>query len=224
MSLPTTLGGRMHRDDVLAELTAERLDLCRYLEQLEGADWQVPSLCAGWTVHDVLAHLVVNTEETVLGLVKGLIRARGSFDRMTDQQAHQRAAMCSPEELVTQLRDAAASPRRPLGSQPIDPLCDVLIHGQDIARPIDRPRPMAAPSERCRPCSTQRRAASTERGSDFGGIRLTATDADWTLGDGSLQVHGPVSDLLLVATGRPAGLQNLTGDGLPTVTERLAGG
>ena len=58
----------------------------------------------------------------------------------------------------------------------------------------------------------------------FRGIRLTATDADWTLGDGSLQVHGPVSDLLLVATGRPAGLQNLTGDGLPTVTERLAGG
>ena len=213
----------MHRDDVLAELTAERLDLCSYLEQLGSADWQVPSLCAGWTVHDVLAHLVVNTEETVSGLVKGLIRARGSFDRMTDQQAHRaRGRMLAGGAHHPAPRRCGVTPAT-LGSQPIDPLCDVLIHGQDIARPIDRPRPMAA--HRAVP-ALQHAATSRFYGARkrFRGIRLTATDADWTLGDGSLQVHGPVSDLLLVATGRAAGLQNLTGDGLATVTERLAGG
>ena len=216
-------GESMHRDDVLAELTAERLDLCSYLEQLGSADWEVSSLCAGWTVHDVLAHLVANTEETVLGLFKGLIRAHGSFDRMVDRQAHERAAACSPEVLITQLRDAAASPRRPLGSQPIDPLCDVLIHGQDIARPIGRPRAMAP--HRAVP-ALQHAATSRFYGARkrFRGIRLTATDAEWTLGGGSVQVQGPVSDLLLVATGRAAGLERLSGDGLAVVTERLAEG
>ncbi len=53
------------------------------------------------------------------------------------------------------------------------------------------------------------------------GLRLTAVDTTWTVGDGA-DVRGPIAAMLLLLTGRPAALPQLTGDGLPTVTASLS--
>ena len=210
----------MDRDQILQELTAERADLCDFLEQLDPHDWSTPSLCAGWTVHDVVAHLTLNTEVTTLGFMLGLIRARGNFDRMSLQRAHNEAATSSPTSLIARLRQHAGSPQRAPGSAHIDPLLDVLIHGQDIARAVNRPRPI--PNHRALP-ALEHAIASRFYGAPkrFRGMRLVATDAHWSHGDGPHEIRGTAAELLLVATGRTAGLANLTGNGVPTVSERL---
>ncbi|RLK58730.1 maleylpyruvate isomerase family mycothiol-dependent enzyme [Actinokineospora cianjurensis] len=201
---------------VLSWTAAERLSLADLLDDLSDAEWRAPSLCAGWTVHDLAAHLTLSTRTTLPLFLGGIIRARGDFDRMEADTARARAARFTPAELVAQLRETAHSPRRAPLSALHDPLVDALVHGQDIARPLDRARPMAGP---------QTEAALTHvLASPFYGVRrrlngatLTATDRDWTsatTADHPARIHGPIADLLLVATGRPAGLPALSGPGL----------
>lgn len=206
--------------EVLGQIEAERLDLCDFLDGLGPDDWSVPSLCPGWTVRDVVAHLTVPGGSVLAGL-RAFVGARGNWERMVADQARARAAAFPPEVLIVQLRAAAASPHRPLGSKPLDPLVDALVHGQDIARPLGRRRPM--PVERAVP-ALGHVVASPWYGARkrLRGVCLVATDAGWSSGDGGdPEVRGPAGDLLLVATGRSAGLASLTGRGVALLAGRL---
>lgn len=202
------------------DVEAERLALADLLDTLDDREWQVQSLCAGWTVHEVVAHLTLADREFATTMLR-LARTRGDFDRVTNEMARERALRYSPAELVAQLRETAGRPRRFPMSGALDPLTDILVHGQDITRPLGRDRPM--PTELVVPVlhhvwnsfflGTRKR---------FSGLRLSASDADWSAGDGPLEVRGPVSELLLVATGRRAGLAGLAGDGCAEAAARLA--
>ena len=97
----------MEKDQVLAELTAERLDLCDYLEQLDDDAWTTTSLCAGWTVHDVVAHLVLNTEQTTLEFIKGLIRRHAATSTAC------RSSRPRPVRRSPHLRNSCASSASP---------------------------------------------------------------------------------------------------------------
>src|SRR3712207_7101823 len=134
MSTPTALS----RAEVDAAVAAERHRVADLVADLTADEWATPSLCAAWTVRDVVAHLTVTPRLAVPRLVRAGVRARGSFDRMEVDLAAQRAAAYSAYELVTQLRESARSTRRFPGSTPRDPLMDLVIHGQDIARPLGR--------------------------------------------------------------------------------------
>ncbi|SFO86621.1 TIGR03083 family protein [Amycolatopsis arida] len=199
-------------DMFLAWTKAERLDLADFLDDLGTAEWDVPSLCAGWTVRDVAAHLALSTSDTLLGTITGMIRARGDWNRMNATAARDWARRCSPAELVAQLREIAGSARRSPGAGPLDPLVDLLVHGQDMARPLGRtwamdPRRAAAALDHV--LSSRFYGARRQ----FRGLRLVATDTDWSAGASPDEVRGPVADLLLVATGRAAGLAALSGPG-----------
>lgn len=64
--------------------------------------------------------------------------------------------------------------------------------------------------------------ATVNRTLPLEGYHLTATDTAWSRGQGP-EVAGPVGALLLLLTGRPAGLEQLTGAGadeLRSVTAR----
>lgn len=102
----------MDRERVLSWTKAERLGLADFLDDLEGSDWEAPSLCTGWTVHDVVAHLTLSTRTTLPGMVKGMVRARGDWERMEFDAARRRAADFGPAELIAQFRDTAASTDR----------------------------------------------------------------------------------------------------------------
>ncbi|MEN3615181.1 maleylpyruvate isomerase family mycothiol-dependent enzyme [Plantactinospora sp. ZYX-F-223] len=204
-------------------METERLRLCAFLEQLDPADWLVPSLCQGWTVHDLVAHLTIPTRATMPDVIIGAIRARGNFHRMTARQARDRAARFTPDELIAQLRETAGSDRRMPGSGPMDPLVDVLVHGQDIARPLRRPLPM--------PVTLAVAALDYVLDNRFTGapkrvadLRLVAADADWATETGTAEVRGPAADLLLAAMGRPEGLSTVSGSGIDRLTERLRDG
>lgn len=210
----------MDQKAIYAATTTERLRLCDLLAGLDDAQWGTPSLCAGWTVRDVVAHLTTPTRWTVAGLLSGAVRARGDFHRMADQQARDRAATYPPNVLVAQLRETAGSARRMPGSAPLDPLTDVLVHGQDIVRPLGLALPV--------PTELAAIALDHVLGAPFtgapiraGGLRLVATDVDWSAGSGEAEVRGPAGDLLLTVLGRSAGLTALTGQGLGCLADRL---
>jgi uncharacterized protein (TIGR03083 family) len=206
---------------IRAAIEYERLSLADFLDGLEPAEWAVPSLCPDWTVREVVAHLTLPTRTSLFGMVAGMLRARGDFHRMTATSARARAAAFPPAELIRQLRETAASTRRMPGSGPLTPLVDILVHGQDIVRPLARPRSMPAEPATAALAFVADVAfyGAPER---LAGLTLIATDTGHTLGPGPEPVRGSTDDLLLVATGRPAGLAGLSGPGVARLSSRLA--
>ncbi|WP_330294915.1 maleylpyruvate isomerase family mycothiol-dependent enzyme [Streptomyces sp. NBC_00503] len=217
---------RMNPDDVWRTIDSERLSLADLLDDLSPAEWEAPSLCAGWRVRDVVAHLTL----AHLGLFPALVatvRARGSFDRMIHDTAVRESVRPVPE-YAPRLRAMAGSRRKAPGVTLLEPMLDILVHGQDITVPLGRTRPMP----------TDAAATAAQRAWSMGfpfharrrlaGFRLAATDCDWSVagsgGDRDPVVEGPVSALLLLVTGRhSAALPLLSGPGLPALGERLGG-
>lgn len=210
----------MDRAEIVAAIEAERLDLASQLDDLSSADWSAASLCSGWTVKDVVAHLTLATRLSPLAAMGGVLKARGDINRMIGDSARRRSAQFDPAELVAQLRETAGSPKRPLGTQPPDPLVDMLVHGQDIVRPLGRSRAMA-PDRVSTALAHVAGSSFFGVGKRFDGLRFVATDLDWSTGSGA-EVRGPGGQLLLLLTGRPAGLDGLDGPGVATAVARLA--
>ncbi len=208
------------RRSVLADVEAERRELCLWLERLEPSDWDAPSLCDGWSVRDVVAHLTLSTRTSTLAFVTGMLRYRGNFERMDAERATARALEFSSTELVEQLRAHAGSDAHTVGSTPLDALTDVIVHGQDVARPLQRTRP-TQPERVSR--ALDHVLASRWYGAKkrLEHMTVRATDADYTAGTGVTEIHGPAIDLLLVATGRRAGLDTLAGPGVDELRRRL---
>lgn len=184
-----------------AAVTAERRALCELLDQLAPEEWLAQSLCDGWTIRDVVAHLTLVTRETRWEFFSNVIRARGNFDRMNAETARATARQFSPSELVERLRATADSNRRAPMSDAVDPLIDILVHGQDITQPLGRSHPM--PPRHVLP-ALDRAVTSHWYGSKkrFDGVTLVATDIPWQWGSGSREVRGTAGELLMIAMGR----------------------
>jgi uncharacterized protein (TIGR03083 family) len=207
--------------DLQAMISAERLRLADVIDALTPEQWQEPSLCPGWTVKTVVAHLCLTSRLTPVQALRGMIGAGFDVDRMIDRSARARAAQYSPAELAAQYRESATWTGRPLGTKPQDPLVDVLVHGQDITRPLHIPHAM--PADHVVPALDYAVGASFYGASKrLAGLRLVATDADWSHGEGDRDVRGPSGDLLLATTGRTAGLDALQGPGADELRSRLA--
>ena len=208
-------------DTVWAVIDSERSSLADLLDGLTPDEWERSSLCTGWRVRDVAAHLTLSHAGPVAAAV-GMARARGSFDRMVRDTALRHAAVPATQ-LVGELRSMVGSRRRAPGVSHLEPMLDVLVHGQDIAIPlgIERPMPVdAAAAAATRvwtmgwPMSRAFRPQSRLRG-----LRLVATDVDWSVGEGH-RVEGPIEALLLLLTGRTAALDRLSGPGVARVPVR----
>ena len=105
-------------------------------------------------------------------------------------------------------------------SSPLDPFVDILVHGQDIARPLGRILPMDP--KRVVPALTHAMDSRWYGGPKrFTGVELVATDDPWTWGDGAKQVSGTAGDLLLMATGRTQTLAALDGSGVAALASQL---
>ena len=201
-------------DDVWAAVDRERLDLADLFSGLDEQAWTRPSLCAGWTVRDVAAHLAL-AHLSAGQVAVALVRAGGSVDRMVHDTAR-RHAVLPTGVLVEQLRAMVGSRRLAPGITPLEPLVDVLVHGQDVAIPlgIDRPVPVVAAAAAATRVWTYRWPLSRtfDARRRLAGLELVATDTAWSAGAGE-RVEGPVGALLLLLTGRRADLGRLTGAG-----------
>ncbi|MBJ7451261.1 MAG: maleylpyruvate isomerase family mycothiol-dependent enzyme, partial [Blastococcus sp.] len=177
--------------------------------------WEEQSLCEGWTVHDVAAHLVDTARTTRLGFVAGLARARFDFHRQ-NARGVQRRRGASPQETLERLRRVAS--RRSTPPAPLDSrLVEQVVHGEDIRRPLgithSYPQEAVLRSLRLQARTSEAFGGARELVS---GVRLTATDADVAIGEGP-DVTGPALSLLLAVSGRRVALADLDGPGLPAL-------
>lgn len=208
-------------NDVWDLVAAERRALVNDLATLAPEQWETPSLCDGWTVHDVAAHLVDNARTTKVGFLAALVRSRFDFDRLNAAGvARWRGA--TPAETLERLRavvDRRTTPPAPLDSR----LVEEVVHGEDVRRPLGIVRDY--PQEAVERALAHQLKTSVAMGGGkqhIEGLSLRATDADVRLGDGP-EVAGPLVSLLLVSAGRSAGLADLTGAGVGRLTISLGG-
>jgi uncharacterized protein (TIGR03083 family) len=198
--------------DVWPLVHAERAALIDDLEHLDGRSWEEPSLCPGWTVHDVVAHLVDSARTTRVGFLVGLARARFDFDRQ-NARGVERERGASPRETLERLRRVASrtsSPPAPLDTR----LVEEVVHGEDIRRPLGLSR--AYPQEAVvRALRLQARTPASFGGAKelVGRVRLIAADADVSIGDGP-EVTGTAVSLLLAISGRQVAVDDLDGPGV----------
>ena len=205
----------MDREQSWHAITEQRLTLATLLEPLTAEQWAAPSLCAGWRVRDVAAHVAMAPQVPGLGsMLADAARARGSFHRLNHDVAVRHAESRSVARLVAELRDHAESRRLPVVTNYRNILFDVLVHGQDIALPLGLDlavRPEVAVAGAARVWSMGWPFWARRR---LRGLRLEATDAEWAAGAGDA-VRGPAVALLLLLTGRTgAALPRLGGPGV----------
>lgn len=198
----------------------ERTDLAAFLATLSPEQWAAPSLCAGWSVHEVVAHVISFDELTPGGLAarfaKGLlIPGRVNAVGVADYRRR------SSEELLTLLNDHLEPQGFTAGFGGVVGLVDGLIHHQDIRRPLGLPREI--PPERLLPTLNAALTAPLVRGAwRARGLRLVATDLEWSAGKGP-EVHGPAESLLMAMAGRHGVVGELSGPGCPKLAARVGG-
>ncbi|KXO89745.1 hypothetical protein AXK56_06145 [Tsukamurella pulmonis] len=205
--------------DVWQLVHAERRALIAFLETVDDARWDTPSLCPGWRVRDVVAHQISTAETTRLGFLKGMILARFDFDRDNrngvDREVGPAAQML---DRFREVADRTSGPPAPLDTR----LVEVVVHGEDIRRPLGAvgEYPVEAVERALR---LQARTGTGMGGAKehVAGLRVRATDADVAFGDGP-EVSGPLLALLLAVSGRTVALSELDGEGLPVLVERLS--
>lgn len=194
----------------------ERADLAEFLATLTPQQWDEPSLCSGWTVKDVVAHMVSYEELGTLGLLKRF--AKGWIVRANQVGVDEFAGL-SGQQLLDFLR-AHLQPRGlTAGFGGMIALVDGTIHHQDIRRALGRPR--RVPADRLvRVLGLVPGNPRIGAGRRIRGLRLRATDVDWEHGRGP-GVTGPGEALLMAMAGRPAALADLDGPGLDRLAARL---
>jgi len=207
-----------------AAIADRRRALAQLVEGRPDEDWERPSLCAEWRIRDVVAHVALTPHSPTVGaILLAAVRARGDFDRVNRDMARAYAAR-PPAELVADLRGSADSRRKPAITTLDNLLFDVLVHVQDVALPlgVECPPPPAAAREGVERVWRMGWPFWAKR--KLRGLRLEATDVDWTVGDGPV-VRGPAQALLLLLTGRAAAaLPALAGPGVARLSQGAGAG
>lgn len=187
-------------------IAAERRDLAGVLAALPEAAWDYPTLCDGWRVRDLVAHVTMPFRYSAARFAAELARSAGRFGAMSDRCARRDGA-APPAELLAALRDNIDHPWRPPGGGLTGALTHDVIHGLDVTVALGISR--RVPGDRMRVVleSVTAPAARKHFGTDLSGIELRADDLDFSSGSGD-PLAGAAQDLALVACGRklPPGL------------------
>ncbi|MCU1483867.1 MAG: hypothetical protein JWN67_613 [Actinomycetia bacterium] len=196
----------------------EREAVADTLTTLTPAQWAAPSLCGGWTVQEAAGHVVAGAEQTKGAFARGMAANGFRFNRMMDRTARRVGAQ-APQEIIGRLRARTSTTNGP-PAPAMTMLGEIVVHGEDVRRPLGiagttAPDALVACLEMYEtasfPVGTKARIAD---------LRLAATDVGWTHGDGP-EVTGDAASLLLAMTGRRAGLDGLTGEGLGRLRARM---
>ena len=100
-------------ENIWPTIHAERAALADDLAGLRDDQWQTPSLCTDWTVHDVLAHLLSAAKMTPPQFVGKFAGAGFVFDRFAARQVALEGAGGPAATLRRVPRGGTAPARRP---------------------------------------------------------------------------------------------------------------
>ncbi len=197
---------------------AERRALVADLEPTSDQQWATQSLCADWSVQDVLAHMTATAKMTPPRFFGAFIASGFRFNAVQAKGVAAERGGSGADALARfkQELDATAHPPGPVDAM----VGELVVHSEDIRRPLGirhtySDEALTTTADFYRKSNlligAKRRAE---------GLTLRATDVDWSAGTGP-EVTGPMASIILAITGRRAGLADLSGDGLATLTARV---
>lgn len=200
---------------------AERKALANDLADLSEEKWATPSLCAGLTVREVLAHITAAASLTPVRWYVGVVRCRFDFDKQVAMRLAEHLGASGAETLERFRRVVTSTTKPPLPVPAM--LGEAIVHAEDIRRPLGIRHDY--------PIATLTSLAGYYQGSDLvvmakgriGGLRLEASDGPFAVGSGPL-VSGTTLALTMAMTGRAAYLDELDGDGVPILRRRVPTG
>lgn len=206
-----------HATGIWPLVHAERAALAADLANLRDEQWATPSLCTGLTVREVLAHLTAGASLNPVRWLAGVIRCRFDFDKQVTMRLNQQLGATASETLERFQRIITSTTKPPLPA--VAMLGESIVHGEDIRRPLGIRRDY--------PIQTVTQVAEYYQDSDLvvlakgriAGLRLVATDGNFTTGSGPL-VSGTTLALTMAMTGRATYCDELDGDGATTLRER----
>ncbi|TFH72126.1 maleylpyruvate isomerase family mycothiol-dependent enzyme [Cellulomonas sp. HD19AZ1] len=203
-----------------AAIHAERTRLADDLTGLTDAQWAHPTLCADWTVEDVVAHLTAAATTGRWAWLRSIAGARFRPDvhnarRLAEHRGPTPAATLAAFRAVV---DARVAPTGDLWAW----LGEVVVHAADVREPLGiatapEPDAVLAVAE-----GYVRKDFAVDSRTRARGLLLVATDSGFVSGAG-LGVEGTTLDLVLALAGRAAVLPRLTGDGVGTLAGRIGG-
>ena len=207
----------MKSTDVWKNIHAERLQLAETWASLSPEQWATPSWCGGWSVQETAGHVVAAAEQTPANFFKDMAKAGFKFNLFAERDAKRNAA-AGPDELIRRLRARTTTTNHP-PAPVVAMLGEIIVHGADIRRPLGlaHTSPEAALEAVADSWKNSNLLIGAKR--RVAGLRLRATDGQWTHGDGP-EVSGPMASLVLAMSGRKGALSDLTGDGLETLSKR----
>jgi uncharacterized protein (TIGR03083 family) len=196
----------MNTDDLMPLIAAERRAFGNVLAGLGEPDWDAPSLCDGWRVREVVAHMTMPFRFSTARFLGELARSRGDFARMADRVAR-RDAQAPVGTLLDGWRTNVDHRWKPPGGGHQGALTHDVVHGLDITIPLGIEHPVSEPALRVVLDNATSPRSQEHFGRDLTGIRLEADDLDWAFGDGE-PLRGAASHLLMVLMDRrlPAGV------------------
>jgi uncharacterized protein (TIGR03083 family) len=177
--------------------TFERLaDL---LAAAPAATWDAPSLCEKWQVRHVVAHVTMPARLTPEQFGAEMAAAGGDFAVLSDAVAARDASLPVADQLAA-LRSARLHAWQPPGGGAAGALSHAVIHSLDVTVALDRPA--VAPPQAVVAILDQLTASNGAWfGIDLTGVRLEASDADWSWGSGDV-VRADGGSLVALLSGR----------------------
>jgi uncharacterized protein (TIGR03083 family) len=210
---------RADSERIFAAVAQERRRMAALVDGLNEAELATPSLCGGWDVKTVAAHLVSVFADGFWVFMGTAVR-RGSMNRAIDRLARRRAERPTAE-IVATLNTCADFPLSPPLFGPLDPLADILVHGGDVRIPLGLPfDPDPELAALALDFLTGPWPFGFVRLGLLRGISLRATDIDRSWGRGR-EIRGPAAALMMSVSGRLALLDDLHGPGVGLLSDRL---
>jgi uncharacterized protein (TIGR03083 family) len=214
----------MDDNEVWSAVDRRRSAIVELLAGLTPAEWDTPSLCEGWRVRDVAAHLTMPllTKRQLAGLV---LRHPGGTNRLIRDGSLELARRHDTGQLIAMITRLVGQ-HRPMPTLTCrEMLIDVTDHHLDMALPLGRevhvpPVEVAEAADRVLSYGG-RGNAKVFRQVRLGGYRLTATDHTWSTGAGP-EVRGSMTDLFLLLTGRTVRVGELRGPGADDLRRTIA--
>ncbi|GAA3298341.1 maleylpyruvate isomerase family mycothiol-dependent enzyme [Glutamicibacter nicotianae] len=201
--------------DVIIE---QRLELFKILQALSPEQWAAPSLCQGWSVQDVAAHVISAPQlnaSSMMKLMPSMLRHGYNGTVLRDGQMRGRAGAFA---ILEQYERFATIKRGPSMVNVKETLTDTLVHFQDLVRPLGI-RHMMPPEAAVEVAQRLGRTGLMLGSLDvIRSVKMIARDASFESGKGE-PVFGPIDELVMLRAGRTPRWEALTGDGISIVRE-----
>jgi uncharacterized protein (TIGR03083 family) len=203
--------------DFIPMIQAERASLSEFLGTIAPEQWTAPTWCEKWNVQQVTGHLIAAANVTAGHFFPGLMMSGFSFDRFVDKDL-QPYASGTPAEVKHRFDGIINSTRTPPGPKYVA-LGEVMVHGEDIRRALGAKGEHPAEHLVTLADLYKKTGAPLRAKKRLVGLKLTATDVDWSTGEGA-EVSGPAMSLILGMVGRTGALDDCTGAGVETLRAR----